>query len=55
MQLSTKAIKEFKELYLTKSGELLSDEKANSLGVDLLTFFQIFYKPIPKEWYDLNK
>lgn len=55
MKLSTKAIKEFKELYLTKTGELLSDEKANNFGVDLLIFFQIFYKPIPKEWYELNK
>lgn len=48
MRLSKKAIDEFKVIYLQKFGIQLSDEQANELGVELLEFFKLIYKPIPK-------
>ena len=48
MRLSKKAIDEFKEIYFKKFGVQLTDEKANELGVELLEFFKLIYKPIPK-------
>jgi len=47
--LSTKAIKDFKEIYFKQFGIKLSDTKANKLGVDLLLFFKLIYRPIPKK------
>lgn len=52
MKLSTKALQEFKEIYLTKFNEQLSDDRANVLGTDLLIFFKLLYQPIPKGRYE---
>ncbi len=49
MRLSKKAIDEFKVIYFLKFGIQLSDEQANELGVELLEFFKLIYKPIPKK------
>ncbi len=48
MRLSKKAIEEFKAIYLEKYGVQLNDEQANELGVELLEFFKLIYKPFPK-------
>lgn len=52
MQLSHKAITDFKWIYLEKFNQQLSDEEANKLGVELLEFFKLIYKPIPKNEYE---
>lgn len=52
MQLSTKAITDFKRIYQKKFGVNLSDIEANEKGVELLTFFKLVYKPIPKNEYE---
>lgn len=52
MQLSQKAISDFKQIYLKKFNQQLSDEKANELGVELLEFFKLIYRPIPKKDYE---
>lgn len=52
MQLSHKAITDFKQIYLRKFSQQLSDEEANKLGVELLEFFKLIYKPIPKTNYE---
>ena len=48
MKLSQKAIDEFKVIYFKKFGVDLTDEQANELGVELLEFFKLIYRPIPK-------
>jgi len=52
MQLSQKAISDFKQIYLKKFNQQLNDEKANELGVELLEFFMLIYRPIPKKDYE---
>lgn len=49
MKLSDKAIKDFKRVYFNKFGVRLSDEEANEKGIELLEFFRLIYKPIPKD------
>lgn len=50
MKLSTNAISEFKQIYRNQFGTELTDAEANTKGVELLELFQIFSKPIPKEY-----
>lgn len=52
MQLSTKAITDFKKIYQKKFGVNLTDIEANEKGVELLEFFKLFYRPIPKTQYE---
>lgn len=52
MQLSHKAISDFKRIYLEKFNQQLSNEEANKLGVELLEYFKLIYKPIPKKEYE---
>ena len=47
-QLSEQAIKDFKKNYFQEKGEKISDIKANELGVSLLNFMKLIYKPLPK-------
>ena len=47
MQLSKKAIEDYKRIFLEESGELLSYEEANRQGVQLLKLMKLIYKPIP--------
>lgn len=49
MRLSKKAVEEFKTIYFKKYGVQLTDEQANELGVELLEFFKLIYRPIPKK------
>ena len=48
MQLSKKAIDEFKIIWKKEFKEDISDEKANRKGLELLRFMKLIYKPIPK-------
>jgi|GEM_PF-1454724 len=49
VQLSEKAIKEFKELVLRKRGIELSDQDAQKMAMEWLSFFKLVYKPIEEE------
>lgn len=47
MQLSNKAINDFKKIYLEEFGVDLTDEEANKKGLELLEFMKLIYQPIP--------
>ncbi|OQA93931.1 MAG: hypothetical protein BWY24_00165 [Microgenomates group bacterium ADurb.Bin219] len=47
--LSQTSIAEFKKIYQKEYGIELSDSEANRLGLELLEFFKLIYRPIPKE------
>jgi len=47
MQLSRKAIDDFKKIYLEEFKVNLTDEEANKKGLELLNFIKLIYKPIP--------
>lgn len=47
MQLSNKAIDDFKKIYFEEFRVELTDEEANKKGVELLEFIKLIYKPIP--------
>lgn len=49
MKLSDDALTTFKKNYQLMYGVKLTDEEATRKGLDLLQFFSIIYKPIPKE------
>lgn len=52
MQLSRKALDEFKTIYFKQFNKKLTDDEANRLGIELLEFFKLIYKPIPKQDYE---
>jgi len=47
MSLSKEAIEEFKEIYYQEFGKVISNEKASELGGNLLSLFEIIYRPLP--------
>jgi len=47
-KLSQKAIDEFRQIWKRQFGEDLSDELAESKGIELLKFMKLIYKPIRK-------
>jgi len=49
MKLSKEAIEEFKKIYFNKFKVELSDEEANTKGIELMEFFKLLYKPLPKD------
>ena len=49
MELSKQTLDEFKKIYFNKFKVVLSDEEANKKGVELLEFFKLLYKPLPKD------
>ncbi len=51
MQLSINAITDFKKIYQTKFGVNLADTEANEKGIELLEFFSLVYRPVPKNEY----
>ena len=51
MKLSQNAINDFKRIFLDKYGLKITDEKANELGIELLQFMKLIYRPIPKTYY----
>lgn len=48
MQLSKRAINDFKRIYLAEFKVELTDEEANRKGVGLLELIKLIYRPIPK-------
>lgn len=46
MKLSQEAINEFKRIYFKKFNIDLTDEEANRLGIELLVFFKLLFKPV---------
>ncbi len=48
MQISKKAIEEFKEIYREEFGKDISDQTALELGTNLLNIFSTVYRPISK-------
>jgi len=48
--LSEAALQEFKKIWFEEFGEEISDEKAAELGINLLSLFNVIYKPVPKSW-----
>lgn len=55
MRLSSKAIEDFKKIHFKKFNVRLTDDEANRLGIELLEFFRLIYKPIPKKDYEYLK
>lgn len=49
LMLSEKALSKFKEIYQKEFGAQLTDEQASRKGLELLSFFKLIYRPIPKE------
>ena len=47
MQLSKKAINDFKKIYYEEFKVELTDAEANKKGQALLEFMKLIYKPIP--------
>lgn len=54
MQLSNKAIEDFKKIYLQEYGVELPHEEVNRLGIELLQFVEMIYKPIPLDSFGLT-
>lgn len=58
MQLGTREINEFKDLYLKKYGEKLTDQEAVELGTRLINFVKAVYGndlPRPRKIDKINK
>ena len=56
--ISDAALKEFKEIWAEEIGSEISDEQAMEEATQLLTLFDVIYRPIKKEWvkqYDDDK
>lgn len=49
MTLSTSAISEFRSLYFNQFDIHLSEHQANEFGLELLNFFKLIYRPMPKD------
>ena len=49
MGLSKEAIEEFKEIYFKEFGEKISDEEAIGMGENLVSLFEIIYRPLPEK------
>jgi len=47
MQLSRKAINDFKKIYFEEFKVELTNEETNKKGLELLEFIKLIYKPIP--------
>jgi len=49
MQLGQNEINEYKKIYLNKFDVVLTDNEANSKGLELLNLVKLIYKPIYKQ------
>ena len=55
MELTPKAIADFKRIYYEECGEQLTDKKAVELATAFFTLMAAVYRPIPKESCELEK
>lgn len=53
--LSTQALQEFKEIWKLEYGEDISDDLATARASELLTMFDVVYRPIKTEWIEESK
>lgn len=52
--ISDAALKEFKEIWRDEIGTEISDEQAMEEATQLLTLFDVIYKPIKRAWLNEN-
>ncbi len=50
--ISKEALEEFKKIWKDEFSEDISDQKALDLAINLLTIFNVIYRPIKKEWFN---
>jgi len=50
--LSNEALNEFKQIWNEEIGTEISDEKAVELAINLLTLFDVIYRPVKKQWLE---
>ncbi len=55
MQLSKKAIDEFREIFRKEFGEELSDNEASTRATNFLELFSLIYKPVRKNPQNAKK
>lgn len=48
--LSADALEAFKAIYKQENGVELIDEEASEQAINLLTIFNVIYRPVLKEW-----
>lgn len=48
MNLSPKAISEFQAIYKSTYGSEIAKEDAENMGLNLLEFFRLIYRQVPK-------
>ena len=53
--LSPQALQEFKEIWKKEHGEEISDDFAMEQAINLLTLFNVIYRPIKTEWLKENE
>jgi len=54
MELSKKAIEEYKEIYQREYGKTLTDQEAYEQASNLLRLFKVIYRSLPSEKEDKN-
>ena len=50
--LSQEALQEFKRIWKEEYGETISDDFAVKQAINLLTLFDVIYRPVKKSWSD---
>jgi hypothetical protein len=50
-----KALKEFKQIWEEEFNQGIPDDVALEKAINLLTFFKNIYRPIKKEWIEVDK
>ena len=54
MELSKKAIDEYKEIYQREYGKTLTDQEAYEQASNLLRLFKVIYRPLPSKKKNKN-
>lgn len=54
-RLSQKAIDDFKKVYFQQEGIKLSDDEANTKGLEVLEMAKLVFRDIPKNEYEYFK
>ena len=50
--ISKEALEEFKKIWREEKGTEILDEEATEEAVNLLTLYNVIYRPIKKEWME---
>ncbi len=54
MEITQEAKLELKQIYLSQTGELLTDLQVEKMAQDLFCLFEVIYQPIPKNTHHRN-